>query len=300
VRAARSRVKSPRHNFMGSVTGPRRQELLEKVAMLCFLRARTGNNEQAIADKLGFGSPHAMYLELARLNVPQWIIRPDGQEAQHDETKKARRARRGRDEPEQLPPAARATELFKQELETLSKAADQLSARREHLKDERFVVEYVEQLDSSPFVSRPSVTFHGPTTRRTLLGASQFPTEPLTKLIACYALSEAPIDPLLHALHPDVSEEVKGDTEQYREKLRIAARRLATRVRGGILRTGRTTGVVSPEEMRIAVFVQEFAAQGASDPKIRELLGRINVSWTDIALPDIARLRSLNLPDSTG
>jgi hypothetical protein len=286
-----------------SLSGPEKQRALEVSTWWCVHCFQEHPIHEELLTKLGFGSVEALRLQLKNWGLPDWLINPregdkvspEGSGEFSDE--RERRARQGDGEAKELPPAVNAAALFKEELETLCKAADQLGMRREYLKDERFVVEYVEQVRLE---ATPPVSFPGPATRRTSLGASQYPPEPLTMLIACYALSGLPLDPLLTALHPNASEKVKQQAGRDQENLRREARRLARRVRGGTVRTGRTTGEVSPEEMRVAWWVQLESMEGHSAEHIRDRLSRINVIPAEFPIEEIRRLRSLDLPFSPG
>jgi hypothetical protein len=128
---------------MGNVPGPEHQKALEDVGLLCFLRSRTELDEQEIADKLQFGGPEHMYVELEKLGLPPWVVRPPGQQTQDEKPEKKRRGS-GKGEPIELPPAKEAAPLFKESLDKLLEAVEFLQSDYESASSSRKHKEYLQ------------------------------------------------------------------------------------------------------------------------------------------------------------
>jgi hypothetical protein len=250
------------------------------------VRRRQEIAEEAIAEQLGFGSSLALYARLeaegypickvcGATDVPKEHCEPPKQSRQ-------RRALQGEGEATELPAAGGAVPLLKEVLKELVEAVDQLGERTEYLKDERFVARYQHE---GPQPQDQRITF---------FGASQHPPEPLTKLIAVYALSDEPLEHLVVALHPAPSETDARRVEQAVEELKDKAAQLAKLVRGRrSLRRGPSTGEASSREQIIAWMVRDHHERGLSENEIQESLKR---DGFPITIAELRRLKNLELP----
>jgi hypothetical protein len=198
----------------------------------------------------------------------------------------------------ELPAAAQAKELLREPAEGLATAVDQLDDRVEYLQAGRFVASYVTETEQ--WTSNPPVLTIGPGKRYTFRGARTSPPEPLTTLIAAYALLGYPLKPLVAALHPDpASVDLKDLDDRVNgsdDGLRAVAGLVAKQVRGGrVGRQGRGPREVSPSEHALASWIQGWSAEGASDETIQKKFERLGKK---VSLDEIARMRSLRLTDS--
>jgi hypothetical protein len=303
---------------MESLSGPRRQELLEKVAMLCFLRSQSNSTEPEIAAKLGFGSPEAMYLELEKVGLPRWIVKHEGETIQEWSSKKKRRAGSIRGEAQELPPAKGASELFEQMLVVLKGHVESLEHLRERLQGRRFVAENIyrdpiiwtrnrfskeqwakicerfgEDPDSDSF-RVIGATYNEP------VGGRESPPEPLTVLIATYVLAGLPIEDLLDKLHPDphsvdldqLMRQVEGERRKdgHKPGLKSKAEHVARLIRGGALVRGAGLGDLSPREQNAAWYIRQLESEGRTGEEIEHELDRQGFSKEDVA-----RLRNFRL-----
>jgi hypothetical protein len=157
------------------------------VALFSYHRAE-GTDDEEIAEKLRFDSVEEMQEQLQEWELPGWLTgKPSSTTAA-----KANRGRRpgpSSGERVELPPAKEAMPLFREMLEVLREAIEQLERRKEYFQDGRFVVEtHVEDLvdDGGEWVE-----FKGARAG----GGEQSPPEPLTSLIAIYVLSGLPLEP---------------------------------------------------------------------------------------------------------
>jgi hypothetical protein len=295
ARAALAESKSPRHSSMGSLSGSERRRAVFTTAMLCVMRKEGTFSEEEVAERLEFGSAEAMYAQLTNWGLPEWLAYPSGSPKQeHREYreppsgKRRRRARRGEAEAIALPPARYAAPLFKEALEELSAAIELLGARQEHLKDERFVATYTDT----------EVPTQPPSKGTFFYGAEQHPPEPLTTLIAMYALVEEgnpddPLKPLLAALHPKDWEPDQERLEQALNDLKHKAGQLATLVRGGRLRRGPSTEEISSQQHLVAWYIHHRREAGLLDEEILEGLSQLGINVTP---EEMKRLGNFRLP----
>jgi hypothetical protein len=126
---------------------------------------------------------------------------------------------------------------------------------------------------------------------------TRIPSALLVALVAAHSLTNQPLGPLIKALHPDPSSaswEKIGDSW---DDLQKAAGHLATRVRGGIVESGRGVEEILPEEHFVAWLVRSLESRGASSDE--EVLEGLRRKFGDLAdgltAHQIRRLRSLGL-----
>ena len=236
-------------------------------------------DEVKIANQLGFTSPVELYRQISHDGHP--ICPECGQTyvpSNHCVSFKGRdRNAKSFGEPVKLPPAENAARLFKHALDHLYKELDTLSGREDFLQSKRFV---------------GTRSVEG---KRIALGAWQSPAEPLTTLIAVYALLEGSADTvgiswLLGQLHPSEQWEVFESTKKGRltkkvpnpnevdmqrldqaiKDLRLAGEHVAQIVYGKRVGPGPSTVVVSPRHQAAAPFVQGLHGQGMTAEQIAE------------------------------
>ncbi|MCA1719275.1 MAG: hypothetical protein LC781_21445, partial [Actinobacteria bacterium] len=198
----------------------------------------------------------------------------EGHCEQNESKRKPPKARQGRGEAKELPPAADAISLFRDAVVRLKNDLTTLEARREYLKDKRFVVEYLRSGEAGEswirhragdFTDAHWRSFcleHGEDPGQDSIdvpldllvpgGVSQTPPEPLTRLIGAYILADLPVEALLRKLHDepetvnleqlDLHINGKKSKDGKVPGLKTRASDVARLVRGGGLTPGRTTG----------------------------------------------------------
>jgi hypothetical protein len=174
-----------------------------------------GVPDDEIAESLKVQSALALYRQLAADGFP--ICLECGETpvttATCEACSESRRQRaRSSGDREELPAAARAKDLLRQPVKGLTAALEQLDDRVEYLQAGRFLASYVSETEG--WTSNPPVLTIGPGKRYTLLGARRSPPEPLTTLIAAYALLGYPLKPLVAALHPNPASVDLEDLEE--------------------------------------------------------------------------------------
>jgi hypothetical protein len=236
------------------------------------------------ANQLGFTSPVELYRQISYDGHPicpecgQTYVPPN-----HCVSFKGRdRNAKSFGESVKLPPAENAAGLFKHALDHLYKELDTLRGREDFLQSKRFV---------------GTRSVEG---KRIALGAWQSPAEPLTMLIAVYALLEGSAYTvgtswLLGQLHPSEQWEVFESTKKGRLKkkvpnpnevdmqrldqaikdLRLAGAHVAQIAYGKRVGPGPSTVVVSPRHQAAAPFVQDLHGQGMTAEQIAEEVNRL-------------------------
>jgi hypothetical protein len=263
-------------------------------------------------------SPQVLFRQLSRDGYPVCSecgkAPVKGKHCEQPSQKRRRRARRGTGEAIELPPAAAAVELLRPAIDKLGSSVSLLYSRREFYRDERFETvsdypsasrtyrraelppgeegdrkwrELCEEHNQDPSSSSIFV-LEAPTTFAE--GATQSPPWPLTELIALYVLVGKPLDPLLEVLHPDPAKVDEERLHKAIEALRLKAGQLATRVRGGIVRTGPSTGELSPLDQNAARFINRRAGEDASETETRKLLKELGISSSEFT-----RLKNLKI-----
>jgi hypothetical protein len=313
---------------------------------LRYLKLITGRlrdrSEEEIAADTKCESPAALYQQLTRDGFPicrvcgSTFVEQDHCEKAIGQEGKKRRART-KGVVQELPPAAAATNLFRDALHRFDEDISLLTHRRDYLQGGRFVAkhvlsgergeawqthfrdglpdeawrEYCEAYGGDP--SRDQ--FDVPVDSVKPAGVSQAPPEPLTRLIAMYALSDFPMDLLLAKLHPNpeaVSPEFVRQLERHTENEKVglekAARTVARLVRGGAVKPGPPSGELSPTEEDAKAYIKERRGEGVADKQILEELRagygfrrpvRFGAAgeghaWPDITMADVRRLGKLS------
>ena len=184
-----------------------------------------GYSESQIAAKAGFESVEHMRWQLERWSLPDWLLCDDPVVEQPRPSRPSPSTRRGRGSgpAKQLPSAGDAAPLFRERLEMLSRATEELKYRKEKLQGGRFVQSNVRSAPVSVshdlmseeqwrYVSEvlglgpdaaEAMHFGGATW--SIGGGSATPAEPLPTLIGAYLLAGGEVEPLVQALHPDPS-----------------------------------------------------------------------------------------------
>jgi len=293
---------------------------------------RAGKPVAELAAKYGLGSSNALYHQLRQDGFPVCEVCGDYSKSlghcEQADGGRARRARSGIGQVQELPPAGEAIPLFKEALKTLAEKVDALRNRKEYFQDGRFVAEdeYHDPIIwprgpmSDEQWQKLCESFGQDPDADTLelwdarfvepVGAVQAPQEPLTSLIAVYILADLPLRPLLERLHfaPEAVDEAELVQHIEGEKVRKPGRdgkirtqhilglktksaQIARLVRGGTLRPGPSTGTLSPGEQYIIWYIQQQEAKGVPEESIfRELREK-----RGLTRDDYARLRKFRL-----
>ena len=231
--------------------------------------------------------------------------------------KPPREARSGGDREDLLPSREKAQELFRPLVAALQYGVEQLDLRKEYRQGGRFVsmdVQTGSVLDASELTREalkegrerlPKGAYEWREgTAEIPGGAAPWPPEPLTTLIALYALAEEPLEPLVEALHPDPSRVDWESIEKCvvgKDGLRRRARQLAAEVCGWKLGQGRHPEETDREQHNAALYVTQRTQEGASyDEILHELRAAPGFlkelkKRREITLQDVERLGALRL-----
>ncbi len=276
----------------------------------------------------------AMRTQLENWGLPAWLVGDVPGEAVAAKERHAQGKGQGR---VGLPPAKRASDLFEQVVEDLLVEVRGLSRRTEYLKDGRFVVgeevlgEYApaktpEETPEDAAIYRvflrdnespeswrawcekngldPEKDRHEQWLQPEPRGGSPAPTEPLVSLCALYVLRGGDPEELIERLHPRPEDaprerfEGEGKRKGIVERLREEARRLATGIRGGEIKTGRKGAAISEADHAVAAYVFRRRRRGVSDERILDELEDGAVEGVPGVSPDeLNRLGGLRLDD---
>jgi hypothetical protein len=279
-----------------------------------------GKPEEYIVSKLGAESAAQLYQQLRRDGFPvcgtcgDYSV--DGEHCAGVEGKRRRRARTT-GEVIELPPAAEAAGLFRSAIEGALSEIDGLSHLNEILQGERFIGVASEPWQKTYYFNRKLKDIsedeweqfcrelgedHAQeefevrtTTGFTPHGASQTPTEPLTTLIAVYALIGRYLEPdeiqaLVESLHPDPQSIDEKRLQQALKDLRARAGDVAKLVRGGKIRRGPSTEELSLRYAQAAFWIAVYRQQEEAESHIDQFL--IKEGYTK---DEISWLKSLRL-----
>jgi hypothetical protein len=270
--------------------------------------------EQSVVEKLGFGSIESMRTQLNNWDVPDWITQGIQAVEKPKRLKPAITPRRARSSgpPIELPPASNAASLFREKLELLERATDDLKHRVERLQGERYVQSAVHNNPGSlsrEFVSEgqrqhlrevfgfePENPMHFGGATFSLGGGTSAPQAPLPALISAYLLAGGDVEPLVEALHHDpesvdrqkLHKRIEGrkGTDGL-DGLKALAEQIAKAVRGGTVRTGSPAAELSSHEINLASRITKLREEDWPDEDIYQKLRSLdhdlakNLSWED-------------------
>jgi hypothetical protein len=181
-----------------------------------------------------------------------------------------RKPKRGGDEGIELPPPSSAIDLFAPVVDSLDLV--ELTTLSQVYRNERF--EAAEVHDMAVFIdSSEDVKTFGKSVQP--LGATQFPTLLLTKLIALYVIAGEPVERLLAALHPRysaLSREEKDKINGRAEKLVLLAGQVAKEVTADFVRRGHHTEELSPLLQAAANYRNRELRAGVPETEIEQTL----------------------------
>jgi hypothetical protein len=299
-----------------------REDAYWKVSAVCVLRGK-GLPEDEIATKAGFTSARDMYFRLERWGLTG-LLPPERQEELPKPTAfgaEPKQKTRGSGPSEEVPDASGAVDLFDEMLDELRGTVRLVEDLSLGYQGKRFVGMYTFEGDwtfprssyslqrwqelcrqhgQNPNVASFSisgVTSNHPTE------AGPYPPREVVVLIAAYALTDRPIEPLLKVLYPEHSE---ADIEEINKLLYET--KFAGGSQNGLLRTaqqfaaavyGRKVGRGAPAEQDaresarehlLACHITKRREAGLTDEEIRQ---EILDSGRELSNEDFARLAKL-------
>jgi len=303
-----------------ALPGATRRETYFKVEALCALRRLRTYSEDEIAKKAGFGGVEAMYHNLKTWGLTG-LLPPEKQEeapkpkgVDEEPSLKARSS----SQPEVLPDAKAAAELFNEALEGLARVVENLEDLDLSYQRKRFVGTYrlagrwtflrkssseqgwkeiCEEYGQDPDVNSFSVDG---LSGWDSLGVSHYPPRDLVVLIAAYALSDRPIELLLEVLAPGYSQETLEEVRDlfYRTKrqdgsdgLRRTAEQFAAAVYDRKVGKG-FRPEESPKKHRLACHITARREAGVPDELIFQ---DIRDKGYDLSKEEFERLAALGL-----
>jgi hypothetical protein len=316
---------------MESLAGSDRDYAIRRVGLVSAFRAQN-LDEDSVAERAGYRGVGHMRQELEGWDFPRWFIegdappKPRNHSAQSKPAKPKRHAR-GSGPVIEIPPASNATPLFREKLEALARANEDLRHRKEKLQGglfhqsavytdpvpiprEVFTEEQWELLVETHNLD-PAATVFLDTDAKTwsLGGGTPAPQVPLPALIAAYILTAGDLRPLLATLYPgepsaQIFEQIreciegkKNTNGATRDGLKVVAEQLARLVRGGPVRPGRNSAEVSRFEVNLACRITDDRKAGMPDQAIFDKL-RSNPPFAledELTWDEFRRLRDLNL-----
>src|SRR5215211_7516554 len=278
---------------MDSAAKRNREQALRAVAFWCMSQVQGIELEQHIVEKLGFGSVEAIQTQLSNWDVPRWITHDDGTVERPRNPKPAPRKRRARSSgpPRELPPASNTIPLFREKLETLSRANEELKHRKESRQGRHYPYRTVSRktpsdnewdsiaellgLDS---VAKDNLYFGGGTINRGT--SSPAPQSPLPELIGTYLLAGGVVEPLIEALHDDpdsanrseIRKRIEGRKSgpEKLDGLKALASQLAILIRGGTLSRGNPPPGESSHKLNLSHRIAIRREAGVPDKQIYE------------------------------
>jgi len=272
--------------------------------------------EEQIAGRLNYDSVEEMRRDLERWGIPDWLVGGDPKRvpANTEEQKKSQPpVARGSGPITELPPANRAAPLFREKLETLAQAIEDLKYRKEKLEGKRFVHSGLHRgrTLSSPQSPPDDLEESEPDEQRQhirevfdldpededfvfvggfegaefgLGGATCAPQPPLPALIGAYLLAGGEVKPLVKALHPDpasvdwskIRDLIEGrKNAKDQDGLKKRAAQLAILVRGPARGPGAPKAASPADEVNLACRITEMRDAQMSLEEIYEEILRI-------------------------
>ena len=238
---------------MGSLSERDRDTALKATMFLCMRQLQSREPEEQGAHELGFGSIEAMQIQLRNWGAPDWVTQgadagqkpkveqpgsePQQETAAQDESNAPRARTSG--EVEELPLARDAIPLFREALEDLARANEELKYRLETRQGRHYPYRiasrktpsdgewaYFAGLLGLDSVARKNLYFGGGEIKYGT--SSRAPLSPLPELIGTYLLAGGgDVEPLVKALHPKSSEPNWSEITRYIEGAKVPGRKLA-------------------------------------------------------------------------
>jgi hypothetical protein len=305
-----------------AIPGATRKEAYDKIRLICVERTNR-LPEHEIAKKAGFGSVEAMYHQLKTWGLTGLL--PPEKQAESPKPKtidtKPKQKARSSGQPQELPNASAAAELFDEMLDELRGTVRLVEDLSLGYQGKRFAGMYTFEGDwtfprSSYSVQRwqelcrqhgqnpnvESFSISGVTSNHPT-EAGPYPPRELVMLIAAYALSGRRMEPLLKVLYPEHSE---ADIEEINKLLYET--KFAGRSQNGLLRTaqqfaaavyGRKVGRGAPPEQPpeqsagehlLACHITKRREDGLTDEEVHQ---EILDSGRELSNENFARLAKL-------
>ena len=281
-----------------ALPGAARQLAYWKIGAICELRRRGGYSEHQIAAKSEFGSAEAMYHQLRTWGLTGLLPLEKQEDTPRPKALDEKPGPRARNSnlPEEVADASAAADLFNEALEGLERVVENLEDLDLVYQGKRFAGTY--NLTGRWVFLRSEYSEQGwkelcdeygqdPDVKSFYvdglpgwesLGVSPYPPRDVVALIAAYALSDRPIEPLIGALFPGYSQEdveevmtLLNQTKRQdgKDGLRRTAQQFAATVYGHKVGKG-APGEESPRKHRLACHITERREAGVPDEKIHQ------------------------------
>jgi hypothetical protein len=319
---------SPRHTAMDNLSDQHidslpkdaREDAYQQVGMVCAYRS-LGLSEDEVAKKAKFRSVDDMYFRLKRWGLSGLL--PLEEEAKKMPKTIRQRKARGSGPITELPSADNAAPLFREKLEELLRATEELKNRKEKLQGGLFFQSsmyrepimlrredwsddewrelserYNLDTEDDRFLVTDGVTWG-------LGDGTSAPQDPLPALISSYLLAGGEPQLLVEALHPDPAsaewtklkkriEGRKGDDNL--DGLKALAGQLAMLIRGKPYGSGAPPPGLSRHEFNLACCITDARKSQIPDEKIYEdLLRTFGLSKEQLSWATFRRLANLGL-----
>jgi len=290
------------------------------VAVFSKLRYRNELSDEETAQKLRFDSVEEMRTQLKNWDIPTWLVGGEAAVTSRSTARKksyGERRARSSGPPKELPPARNAMPLFREVLEALMRANEELEHRKESRQGRHYPYRTVSRktpsddewdsfaellgLDS---VAKENLYFGGGTINRGT--SSPAPRSPLPELIGTYLLAGGAVEPLVEALHEDpdsanwseIRKRIEGRKSgpEKVDGIKAVASQLAILVRGGTLSRGNPPPGRPGHELNLSHRIAIRREAGVPDKQIYEdLLVALGLSEQELSWDEFRRLADLGL-----
>jgi hypothetical protein len=287
-------MESIPEQHIDALPGATRREAYEKIGLIWLARSRGITSKDQIAMMAKFGSAEAMQGQLKRWGLTGLLPPEKQEEPPKPKVEKPGPSGRNSSPPEEVADTSAAADLFNEALDGLARVVEDLDDLDLSYQGKRFAGTYrlrgrftflrksysepewrvkCEEYGQDPDVERFSVD---DLPAWDFLGVSPYPPREVVALIAAYALSDRPIEPLMEALFPGYSQE---DPEEVRELfyqtkrpdgkdgLRRTAEQFAAAVYGRKVEKG-SPATESRRKHRLACHITAQREAGVPDEKI--------------------------------
>lgn len=305
---------------MESLPKAERVRALQTLGVWCQMELTGSAPPQTVLERLNFNSVEAMRIQLANWGAPVWITQDEEatEKPMVQEPITPKRQARSSGPLQEVPDASAAADLFSEALEGLERVVEDLEHLSLTYQGRRFAGTYefvgTEVFLRSSFSEQgwkelcewygrdpdtESFYIHNQTSKHPL-GASPYPPRDVVALIAAYALSDRPVEPLLEVLYPEHSQEdieeakaLLNRTKRQGENngLRRTAEQFAAAVYGHKVGKG-APGPSPSRDHLLACYITDRREAYIADEKIHQ---EIRDKGYELSKEDFDRLAKLRL-----
>jgi hypothetical protein len=299
------------------------REVYLQIARICAFRSQ-GLSEDEVAQEARFSSVDDMYFRLKRWGLSGLVplekethldSEPQQEAVAQDESKAPKARTSGK--VEDLPSARNAMPLFREVLEGLLRANEELKYRKDTRQGKHYPYrtvspktpsdeewDYFADLFGFDPIARNYLYFGG--TEIKYGASSRAPLSPLAELIGTYLLAGGDVELLVEALHPSSSEanwseitryiEGRKGSSRQQDGIKSMALRLAILICGGTLDRGQPPPEVPGHDLNLSDRIAAGLKAGVPRERLhQELLAKLGLSEEEFPWSEFCRLADLGL-----